>query len=717
MTFVLSLQLKADAKDAKKEIAATAAEAKKLGTETQDMGRKAQDAGADIVDFGNASQQAGAKTQGAAGAVRSITSAFLGSINPIGLITMASLAAGTAMLHWLTGSGKEAPKLEEAIASLSSTLAEYRTIVSDRSFDSMAKNFGAVTPEVIALQQQLQNLKLRQIVLDAEATGAALSKAFNFDSFLWSGQLELSNLFKLNVGQLGSLETKFREIGAASNIQDQLTAVTALKTSLLDITKGTESLTSEQAAFLAKVLESEEALTRAQNVSKLIAMEEQARVAGAQAMLDSLQQENAMRELILINGAGSVQVTQARAQAEEAAREAAWDAKGATEEMKIELRAAFEEAQKLSRLEMASGIAGATAEARLLAATLGVSLDTAIAIRNLGGGAPKAKYSFGLQGVSDPIIGGVNKLGFGANPGRNSSRDRNFNSYVPPVPKGVGSGAGRGGAGGGGVSEIDKQRKALDSLIEREERELALLRETDPVQKEMLRHREAMAGATEAERAKVEDLITSQIRLKQAMETMEWASEQAGGTLVDALMGAKGAGEQLIQTLKRAALEALILGKGPLTGLFGGGGGGGGLLGGLVGSIFGGGAPVKLATGGMVHGPGSGTSDEVPILASNGEFMMNAKATARYRHLLEAMNSGAPIPGFANGGAIGGGSRLASAPGGDTMQVAIDLRGAQGDKSIEEKAFKAMKAALDEWDRKVFPRRMQALRSDPRRIG
>lgn len=46
-----------------------------------------------------------------------------------------------------------------------------------------------------------------------------------------------------------------------------------------------------------------------------------------------------------------------------------------------------------------------------------------------------------------------------------------------------------------------------------------------------------------------------------------------------------------------------------------------------------------FATGGYVSGPGSGTSDSIPARLSNGEFVVNAKATARNRQLLEAINS------------------------------------------------------------------------------
>lgn len=65
------------------------------------------------------------------------------------------------------------------------------------------------------------------------------------------------------------------------------------------------------------------------------------------------------------------------------------------------------------------------------------------------------------------------------------------------------------------------------------------------------------------------------------------------------------------------------------------------------------------ARGGQVRGPGSGTSDSLMIRASNGEFVVNAAATARNRELLEAINSGAP--GFAKGGVVSDSERQARA--------------------------------------------------------
>lgn len=74
--------------------------------------------------------------------------------------------------------------------------------------------------------------------------------------------------------------------------------------------------------------------------------------------------------------------------------------------------------------------------------------------------------------------------------------------------------------------------------------------------------------------------------------------------------------------------------------------GSGGLGGGLMGSIGGllgfadGGKVQKYATGGFVSGSGTSRSDSIPAMLSNGEYVVNAKATKAYAPLLQAINQG-----------------------------------------------------------------------------
>ena len=48
---------------------------------------------------------------------------------------------------------------------------------------------------------------------------------------------------------------------------------------------------------------------------------------------------------------------------------------------------------------------------------------------------------------------------------------------------------------------------------------------------------------------------------------------------------------------------------------------------------------VKLARGGRVSGPGTSTSDSVPAMLSNGEYVVNARATSMFPELLETINN------------------------------------------------------------------------------
>jgi hypothetical protein len=64
------------------------------------------------------------------------------------------------------------------------------------------------------------------------------------------------------------------------------------------------------------------------------------------------------------------------------------------------------------------------------------------------------------------------------------------------------------------------------------------------------------------------------------------------------------------------------------------------------------GSHLRLAGGGSVSGPGTGTSDDIPALLSDGEFVVNARSTERYYDLLRAINGGDPNGDgrFAKGG-------------------------------------------------------------------
>jgi tape measure domain-containing protein len=92
-------------------------------------------------------------------------------------------------------------------------------------------------------------------------------------------------------------------------------------------------------------------------------------------------------------------------------------------------------------------------------------------------------------------------------------------------------------------------------------------------------------------------------------------------------------------------------------------------------------APQGFATGGYISGPGSGTSDSIPALLSNGEYVIRAAAVRKLgKNALDLLNRGIAIPRFADGDLVGAVSSMQSASpqnlgsldislGGETIQV------------------------------------------------
>jgi hypothetical protein len=344
--------------------------------------------------------------------------------------------------------------------------------------------------------------------------------------------------------------------------------------------------------------------------------------------------------------------------------------------MKVELMAAWDAANGISAADMASGIGSAADQAARLAENLRLA--------SLMSGSPglSAQLSDEDAAMNVPVLPGAS--------GRDRNRNAVDNLIKLTTPRSTASGRKK---GGGGKSDAEKARddaakaaereqKAVNSLIGSLREEVDVQRLLDPVQQEMRRHRDTLASATSAERAEVEKLITTReaeaTAMAAAKEQMDFFKSSGFELFDDLTDGAGGFGDSLASIadrIRQIALEALLLGEGPLAGLLGGGNAAsGGLLGMASQAIFPGlsatavgdilpknvlGDGTLYADGGLIHGPGGGRSDDIPIWASSGEFMMNAKATAQHRHLLEAMNAGAQLPGFATGGAIDG-SRAAS---------------------------------------------------------
>ena len=146
------------------------------------------------------------------------------------------------------------------------------------------------------------------------------------------------------------------------------------------------------------------------------------------------------------------------------------------------------------------------------------------------------------------------------------------------------------------------------------------------------------------------------------IETDQYAVRFAGtvrnslqGLFQGLMLGQKDVFSSMLQNFKTAlaAMVAEALAAKLMESLFGG-------LGGFasIGALFGVKTPVKKAGGGLISGPGSGTSDSIPALLSDGEYVLR---NAAVRHwgvgMLDSLNNLSRAPSI-NGG------RLAFASGG-----------------------------------------------------
>lgn len=458
------------------------------------------------------------------------------------------------------------------------------------------------------------------------------------------------------------------------------------------------------------------ALTGAKSEDEQVVLEEINRLtndrAAAQERLNTLQQVGS-------RAAGFAE--QASAQREALAAEiASLDAKIATLEKQREITAATQRnaefAEQLKSSTLGVNAALQAADGSKLTAAFGAAFPLAQGLLATAQGivstlsqvSPLVSAQMGLSAAGKTYSGRggdprtSNQQGYGEFVYTGPSLDA-FNNPISP---------GKGGGGGGAARD---EASALQELITSLEAEIAALHEQDPIQQEMLKHREALAGATEAERAKVEELIATREREAMLMEGATARAqffEDIGTQALDALI-MKGESfndvlKGVISSLIKAIAQAAIFGSGPFGSLFGGK------------SILSFLLPAAKADGGMVQGPGTATSDSIPTLLSNGEFVINAKATAKNRHLLESINSGGRIAGFAQGGMVGSDTRRLSARGdGSSLPgtIYMDLRGVQGDLAIEEKVRKGAAEVVKMYDREGLPMSMQRVSGDPRRRG
>lgn len=550
---------------------------------------------------------------GAAGAVKALRGAFVSMLNPTSLITIASIAAGAALVKWLSTSKEEARDLDDVLDDVARSIDELHEAAGQldtENLDELKAKYGAITDAVIDMLEAQRAMARLAAIDDMAEAQEALAKSAD-DVFSALGRLDqkgrtlrnayasLAENFGLTRAEADALRASVDAVAAADGPRAQADAYARMRQLLSDAIERSGEMTDEQEELLNNLLSSEDAARRFAAIDMVTGISEAA--SEAARMADNV-----------IKAVAATQELKSQAQVD-------------METAKIRLKYADDPVEQARQLGI-QRMQREQAPMRERASPIDlVELD-----------AEAISYGDLMAQTAQLDQQRLDAL-------KSTRGDR---------------------SGSGSKSAAD----ALAKLIDREQEQLALLRETDPVQQAMIRNREALAGATDEERAAVEALIRTRIEEQEALDGLQAQRDYFADTAYDAIEGLALQGDSLVDVFEsvadaiaKAVLQAAFLGQGPLAGMFGGSGSGG-LLGSIATALFpssGGAAIPAKAAGGPIHeagllsGPGGGTSDQILMYGSAGEFMMNAKATKKYRHLLELMNAGG-LPKFAKGGAIGG---------------------------------------------------------------
>lgn len=656
---------------------------------------------------------------GAAGAVRALGQGFLAMLSPINLVTIGALAAGAAITQWLFDAGDGADDFESGVSDLADAVDAYAEAArkARQPTADLNEEFGRGAGAARDFLEETLETRRRDAGFSAAADIRELLENTDLDLPRWGSgdQGRLGKLFDLNPF-LGSGRQEARELinpvldayanlsdAADASVEEQISALSRLIVAFKEAAEASGSIDTAENAQLKEMLslltdlnrlraEDEqveadklEHLKQSYELYAATRAESDAELAKGREMLATLQEQNAIAQATRVHGAESVQVAELRAQAERRALQAQMDALGVSADLQAAITAAADEAYRLATTDIASGIWDAANAASAMAANLANAIVQMndLRIASVENSQKRAELALSrLNTVGDPVARAGNEAvidyrynlddgGYGLLTSGRAGELANAESQVRSAAEAAAALEAEASAadkayrdllkenkGGGGRTKAEAD--AIADLIASLEDELAILKETDPVRKELLKHRETLAEATDAERQKVEELIRARIEEQRAAAAASEMADFFSQTLYDGIRSIAFEGGSAIEVLENltaaiaeAALQAALLGTGPLANLFGTADSGG-ALGMIFGAIFG--APGK-AEGGWVEGPGTGTSDDVPHMLSNGEFVVRAAAAAKNAPLLEAINAGVDIadrlPKMAAGGWAG----------------------------------------------------------------
>ncbi|WP_026479334.1 hypothetical protein [Ahrensia sp. 13_GOM-1096m] len=256
---------------------------------------------------------------------------------------------------------------------------------------------------------------------------------------------------------------------------------------------------------------------------------------------------------------------------------------------------------------------------------------------------PGARSVDDMQGEADQIMKELKRRTLeGMRPQLEQLKAQNSPTDIGTI--GGGSSDGRGGSTRNASAQAAiREADAVKTLIAELQAEYDAIGMTDTQRKVADAQRRAGSAATQEQSAQIANLVTKIEQERAAIEanneaiearreSMQYLFEGGLSALESVVTGADDAGEafkRLALDIAKAAAQAALFNKGPLAGLFGGGGF-------SAVSVIGSGLGL-FSSGGYT---GNASRDTATGIVHGQEFVANAAATAKFRPQLEAMNKG-----------------------------------------------------------------------------
>ena len=189
-----------------------------------------------------------------------IKGAFMSLLNPLNLVTIGVIAGGAALVNYFTAGEEKARSFDDAINDVWSSVDKLQQQQNTYSIDgvqSLIEKYGELNAEVLRLIDNQTIVAQRQAFEDVRASMQAMKE----ETAGWINDFTgLQDIFPNIAGQVNHLQWAMEGAVNATNFDDQLVSVTALRSKIEEVTGGVGHMTAAQFEFYKKVLDSEDAL-------------------------------------------------------------------------------------------------------------------------------------------------------------------------------------------------------------------------------------------------------------------------------------------------------------------------------------------------------------------------------------------------------------------------------------------------------------------------